>query len=168
MRVNLYKNYFLSFYYFLKSNKKVFHPSTFLPLSNTHVRKLKYFLLLILFSFPNQIKLRVFWLRWFCRGWKKKCEKMVERSICLGREGGEKTIGARPTRVFSLRTHQNSISSNWEENRGKVIVAYLQSNKWNILSFYVLDLVLTIIFSWAYDLLENCFWTLIFLVTFFF
>lgn len=93
---------------------------------------------------------------------------MVERGICFGRKGGEKTIGARPTRVFSLRTHQNSISSNWEENRGKVIVADLQSNKWNILSFYVLDLVLTIIFSGAYDLLENCFWTWFFFVTFFF
>jgi len=54
---------------------------------------------------------------------------MVERGICLEREGGMKTVGARPAWIFSPRTHQNLISSNWEENKGKVIVADLQSNK---------------------------------------
>ena len=42
--VNLYKLHFLSFYYSLQPNKRVFHPPTFPPLQpNTHKGKLNVF-----------------------------------------------------------------------------------------------------------------------------
>ena len=42
--VNLYKLHFLSSYYYLQPNKRVFHPNTFSPLQpNTHEGKLNLF-----------------------------------------------------------------------------------------------------------------------------